>query len=171
MDASVLAQLVPLNPARLQPYDLKTTEECVTIGRNANCDLVLPDQRCSSNHCRLWISREEAKVVIELEDLSTNGTYVNNSAVGKGNKVQLQHGDDIVLLHERKVGSDSMLGFKLTLSQPKRRQEETPQPEKRPKMESSQDAGLSADLECGICTEVIHQCVTLMPCLHNVSAT
>lgn len=174
--SSVIAQLVPLNPALMQPYDLKASDECVTIGRNANCDLVLPDQRCSSNHCRIWINREESKFVFEVEDLSTNGTYVNNSALGKGNKVAVQHGDDIVMLHEKKVGADCMLGFKFTLSTLKRRQEETPALAKRPKLEEvpakseeSKDANLSADLECGICTEVIHQCVTLMPCLHNVS--
>lgn len=175
--SSVIAQLMPLNPARLQPHDLKASDECVTIGRSGNCDLVLPDQRCSSSHCRLWVSREESKFVFEVEDLSTNGTYVNDSAVGKGNKVTVQHGDDIVLLHEKKVGADSMLGFKFTLPSLKRRQEEAPQLEKRAKieetpgkLEESKDASLSADLECGICTEVIHQCVTLMPCLHNVSS-
>jgi E3 ubiquitin-protein ligase CHFR len=38
---------------------------------------------------------------------------------------------------------------------------------KKPKMNSD----LSDDLRCGICIDVIYQCVTLMPCLHNVSCT
>ena len=174
--AGVVAQLIPLNPEKLQVHDIKGTDECITLGRNANCDLVLPDQRCSSNHCRIWITQEDGKIAFEIEDLSTNGTYVNNSSLGKNNKMKIQHGDDIVMLHEKKVGAENMLGFKLSLPEVslKRKREDVEEVEKRAKVapvEETKSSDLSADLQCGICHAMIHQCVSLLPCLHNVVPT
>ena len=181
------AQLLPMNTVKLQPHDIKASDECVTIGRNANCDLVLPDQRCSSNHCRLWVARAGDGFQFQLEDLSTNGTFVNNVAVGKGNKVPVHPGDTLIMLHEKKVGLEAMVGYTLSLpSLSLKRKLDPPSPsEKRVKLtpvagqpsvpaaalSAKVDSALSADLECGICTEVIYQCVTLIPCLHNVSGT
>jgi len=72
-------------------------EQGGTIGRAAENYWVLSDPECflSSHHSK--ISYENGCYV--LTDLSTNGTFLNSSRepIGKGNKVQLQDGDEIEL--------------------------------------------------------------------------
>jgi len=64
-------------------------EPVTTIGRSADNDIVLPDDRVSRQHCRL--TREDASVV--LEDLgSSNGTFVNGRAISK---TRLFDGDEV----------------------------------------------------------------------------
>jgi hypothetical protein len=51
----------------------------LTIGRGAECDFQIPDERVSTRHCRLWAQHGEWLV----QDLrSTNRTYVNGELVG-----------------------------------------------------------------------------------------
>ena len=45
----------------------------MTIGRNAACACQIEDTRISGTHCRIFRENGECK----LEDLSTNGTFVN----------------------------------------------------------------------------------------------
>ncbi len=40
-----------------------------------------------------------------LEDLSTNGTYVNARKVGKGNRVVLPHASEVILIPQSKDGT------------------------------------------------------------------
>lgn len=63
----------------------------MTIGRQSDCDIVLPDRTISHHHARITIVREDCF----LEDLSsTNGTYVNQYAIQQH---YLEDGDNIGL--------------------------------------------------------------------------
>lgn len=59
----------------------------------------LQDNRVSSQHCLITKDGSE----IRLKDLSTNGTYIGDSKIGKGNEVVLKTGDKIFILHKDKV--------------------------------------------------------------------
>ncbi len=48
----------------------------------------------SGKHCKIF----KDGTIIFLEDLSSNGTYVNGVKVGKGNRSPLKEGDEISLL-------------------------------------------------------------------------
>jgi pSer/pThr/pTyr-binding forkhead associated (FHA) protein len=62
----------------------------LSIGREANCDIVIPDRQVSRNHARITISNQG----IVLEDLgSKNGTNLNGKEI-KG-QVNLEDGDII----------------------------------------------------------------------------
>lgn len=69
------------------------------IGRRYDCDLVIQEQNVSSRHCVLYCSGGGAKI----EDLSTNGTFVNDTRVPKGftlpQHVALMEGDHVTLAH------------------------------------------------------------------------
>ena len=63
------------------------------IGRSDDCDWVLddPDRFVSSRHLRVGFKRKQ----FTLEDISTNGTYLNDELIGKGNKRPVKTGDTI----------------------------------------------------------------------------
>lgn len=63
----------------------------ITIGRQSDCDVVLPDRTISHHHARITVVRDDCF----LEDLdSTNGTYVNQYAVQQH---YLEDGDNIAV--------------------------------------------------------------------------
>lgn len=91
-----------------------------TLGRSESCTIYLPDKRytdhianldanlifsisLSGTHCK--ITKQNGGKAI-LEDLSTNGTFVNDQRVGKGMQTELKNGDVIHLLHPSRVSAD-----------------------------------------------------------------
>lgn len=71
------------------------------MGRAINCDVTITEkvvkkiQFISTNHFRLYRNIDEG--LNYLEDLSLNGTFVNNKKVGKKQRVVLQNNDQISL--------------------------------------------------------------------------
>jgi pSer/pThr/pTyr-binding forkhead associated (FHA) protein len=56
--------------------------EVFTIGRLPDNDLCIADQRLSGRHCRIMRKmNEEGKMIVVLEDSSSNGTYFNGTMV------------------------------------------------------------------------------------------
>lgn len=71
----------------VQLNELVLEGECISIGRDGDCDLPLPDRSVSRRHARL-VRVEEA---YHLQDLgSTNGTFLNSQPI---NEQVLQHAD------------------------------------------------------------------------------
>jgi S1-C subfamily serine protease len=63
----------------------------LVVGRDAECDLTIDDERVSRVHARLWISPNGS---VEVEDSdSTNGTYLNGARVSGRTGVRV--GDEI----------------------------------------------------------------------------
>ncbi len=87
------------------------SKEVFTIGRGAECDIVIPDRQISRVHARLRRGEEG----FELEDLaSKNGTHINGAAL-KGSQL-LQDGDLIQLAFVAKlvyVGSEATMPLKV----------------------------------------------------------
>ena len=71
-----------------------TTKEW-SMGRKESCTETLADNIISSVHCRIRLERSEHGVDVVLEDLSSNGTHVNGTRVGKHNTYALQDKDEI----------------------------------------------------------------------------
>lgn len=66
------------------------------FGRNGSaCDFELASRsnRISNKHFRIWINMKSSNLMIQ--DLSTNGTWVNNEKLVKGTNYILQQGDEI----------------------------------------------------------------------------
>ena len=69
--------------------ELEITGTTLTIGRGAECDFQIADDRVSTRHCRLWAHGGEWLV----QDLrSTNRTFVNGEPVGDEMR-RIDHGD------------------------------------------------------------------------------
>jgi E3 ubiquitin-protein ligase CHFR len=66
------------------------------------------------------------------------------------------------------VSEADVIEYKVVITPAKRKRDDPGDSvTKKPKLSSD----LSDDLRCKICIDVIYQCVTLMPCLHNVTCT
>lgn len=87
----------------------------ITVGRAAHCDVCLDDARVSAVHFIISIDAEVhlrelpqrahhspppevPRVCAYLTDHSTNGTFVNDTRVRKGHRVELRNGDDITIV-------------------------------------------------------------------------
>jgi DNA-binding response OmpR family regulator len=87
------------------------SKDLVTIGRGAECDIVIPDRQISRIHARL----KRADAGYQVEDLgSKNGTHVNGAPL-KGSR-PLQDGDLIQIAFVAKlayVGSEATMPLKV----------------------------------------------------------
>ncbi|KAF0332437.1 serine threonine-protein kinase chk2 [Colletotrichum asianum] len=68
------------------------------IGRHPECDIVVEDPVVSNRHCLLFTENKGGDTVTILEDLSSNGTYVNEANVGRNKRRELQEQDEIAVL-------------------------------------------------------------------------
>lgn len=70
---------------------------CLSIGRRADCEVVIPRSVVSGRHCVLTC----AQGCVQVEDESSNGTFVNETQVPKGfslpQRIPLRDGDHIYL--------------------------------------------------------------------------
>jgi len=115
--ASLWARLTPFYASTygFKTYDLvaraslksETPEEVeidiYTIGRNQKCDVVIDDSRVSGYHCRIfqvWANRPglTRQLLPYIEDLSSNGTFVNNIKLKRQERRLLSSGDELTFL-------------------------------------------------------------------------
>ncbi|KAL6057432.1 Kelch domain containing 4 [Balamuthia mandrillaris] len=97
-------RLVAINKS-FENVDLEE-EEDLWMGRHKSCNPLCrfeEDRKISTKHCHLFREKEEegtnGRRGVWLEDLSSNGTYLNGKKIGKGNRVALRHGDEISLVY------------------------------------------------------------------------
>lgn len=70
------------------------------VGRHPECDRIINTPTVSNRHCILFNENKDGDSVAVLEDLSGNGTYVNNAFVGRNKRRELQDGDEISILDQ-----------------------------------------------------------------------
>lgn len=68
------------------------------IGRHAECAIVVDEPVVSNRHCLLFTENKGNDTVAVLEDLSVNGTFVNEAIIGRNQRRELQEGDEIAVL-------------------------------------------------------------------------
>ncbi|KAB5580825.1 kinase-like domain-containing protein [Coniochaeta sp. 2T2.1] len=68
------------------------------IGRHPECDIVVDDPIVSNRHCLLFAEHKGEDTIVVLEDLSSNGTFVNEAIVGRNHRRELQEQDEIAVL-------------------------------------------------------------------------
>ncbi|KAJ1963194.1 hypothetical protein IWQ62_003291 [Dispira parvispora] len=102
LDNTLMARLVPLNPdlPGVNFLFANLTKGC-TVGRSSICDVHISGKMISQTHCRVFTNdRPETwdqvrPVAVFIQDLSTNGTFVNGTLLGKNNRTLLMHGDTV----------------------------------------------------------------------------
>ena len=172
-------KLVSINP-NLSNVELNL--EVYTIGRLETNDIPIDDIRISGLHCILRYIPSDKTVF--LEDKSSNGTYIENQKIGKGNKRQLFPGKKFYILHKTKVlNQDQTKGFILTECEQKadclkrerqdgkKEEDTTTGNAKQIKVPLNNSGNVSDAVKCQICKGCIYKCVTAIPCIHNFCAS
>ncbi|KAI9102662.1 hypothetical protein DFS34DRAFT_610031, partial [Phlyctochytrium arcticum] len=183
------AYLIPNDSSIIDPTALRLCSvegpTQLTFGRNSSLGATyLADAGASKTHCRVFINDG----VLKLEDLSTNGTFVGGLKVGKGQTVVLRTAD--VILFGKGKTQKVLPRYKVvivndfTSNEPINHDTDVqPSPAKRSRVDSTHPttttmtataattateplAEMEETLICGICQEIMHQVVSLMPCLH-----
>ncbi|EEA25857.1 cell-cycle checkpoint protein kinase, putative [Talaromyces marneffei ATCC 18224] len=70
------------------------------IGRHPECDLVLEIPTISNRHCLIFNETQNGDVVAIIEDLSSNGTFVNEAILGRNKNRELEDGDEVTIIDE-----------------------------------------------------------------------
>ncbi|KAL1896393.1 serine/threonine protein kinase [Sporothrix stenoceras] len=68
------------------------------IGRHPECDVVIDDPIVSNRHCLIFAENKGHDTIAIIEDLSSNGTFVNEALVGRNQRRELQEKDEIAVL-------------------------------------------------------------------------
>ncbi|KAJ6239555.1 protein diaphanous [Anaeramoeba flamelloides] len=79
------------------------------IGRHHKCLISFSSMELSNIHFQIWLmppqktnstnpNSSESKPMVFIQDLSTNGTYLNGKLIGKKKQKRLKNGDEITLL-------------------------------------------------------------------------
>ncbi|KAF4673761.1 hypothetical protein FOL47_010141 [Perkinsus chesapeaki] len=90
-----------------KPWVVRSGEK-LTVGRKAECNVVVNDNIVSGHHCTVGLSilppqeRQGDGIVISVEDKSTNGTLINGEKIGKG-KTRYLRGGEILNLGKPKA--------------------------------------------------------------------
>lgn len=100
--AGISYELIP------KPADGNADADVHTIGRNEACDVVVRDTRVSGYHCRIYRRREgqefihHEQLAVYIEDISSNGTFLNNAKLNKREPCTLSSGDELALVSPKK---------------------------------------------------------------------
>jgi len=149
-----------------------------SLGRQPTNDIKISDIRLSGVHCKILKDTENN---FWVEDLSSNGTFLDNEVIGKGKKRKIVSGDKIYLLHPSKVQQDEAIGYVFSSVKSsedpalKRQREDNQKAIEEGKRQYEKNLRfqeeLGEEMKCCICIDYLHQCVTLIPCLHNFCAS
>lgn len=63
-------------------------------------DLVLDIPTISNRHCLIFNETRNGDVVAVIEDLSSNGTFVNEAILGRNKNRELEDGDEVTIIDE-----------------------------------------------------------------------
>jgi len=158
-----------------------STIECLTLtadehivsrsSKQGDSTLVIANPRISSRHAKFMHTHGSDPV---LEDLSTNGTWVNGERLGKGNERILKTGDTVAFINpaDTAANADGTTTFTFIVagaSEPAGGTSAAATSSSAPGS-SSDEAITEADaalVTCSICQEILHRAVALQPCLHN----
>ncbi|KAF4630663.1 hypothetical protein G7Y89_g7478 [Cudoniella acicularis] len=68
------------------------------IGRHPECNLIIDDAIVSNRHCLIFTENKGGDTVAVVEDLSSNGTFINEAMLGRNKRRELQDQDEITVL-------------------------------------------------------------------------
>lgn len=87
--------LQPCN-TMLRRIDFWKVQPTVQVGRAPDNNIVLPGGRVSNKHCRItWDGKETKGSAVTVLDISSNGTWINNTKIGKDQTAVLKEGQEI----------------------------------------------------------------------------
>lgn len=74
------------------------TKKCNLLVTKCFSDLIIEDPIVSNRHCLLFTENKGGDTIAVIEDLSSNGTFVNEAIIGRNNRRELHDNDEITVL-------------------------------------------------------------------------
>jgi serine/threonine-protein kinase Chk2 len=68
------------------------------LANSSAIDLIIDDPIVSNRHCLLFTENKGGDTVAVVEDLSSNGTFVNEAIIGRNKRRELQDQDEITVM-------------------------------------------------------------------------
>lgn len=179
------AKLIPMG-SRFKLREV--TNDQLTLGSDRSSDVCIEDGQISPTHCTITKTGE---FQASFKSHVAGSIILNDEILGQGQTVALENGDVIVLSKNSVGDADSNVAFIFTFvfNRLKRSLAPTELDENGPRTkvnvlrsqglnssntteenqleESDPEKSFSKEMNCGICLDVIYNCVTLLPCLHN----
>ncbi|KAI8854430.1 kinase-like domain-containing protein [Chytridium lagenaria] len=101
-ESDAWAKFILMNSNESRQFSLQDGKISYVLGREfqdgdrkADCDIEIPGKLVSARHCRVFLLAKEVGGSIMIEDFSSNGTFVNDKKLERGQKTIIQHGDEI----------------------------------------------------------------------------
>ncbi|GET86256.1 hypothetical protein, conserved [Leishmania tarentolae] len=160
----LVARLVPLY-AGLPTLDLHQDSGNVVVGRGKDIPedyRIDVSDKLSARHCELTVDPVTWRV--ELRDLSTNGTFLDNRRIAKGERVVLQNGDRVSLTRPADTSACSGQA-PISAVDDIAANGRVHYMFQRLKQETTQ-ARMSAELTCSVCRSIFHRPCSVLPCMH-----
>ncbi|KAI9792091.1 MAG: hypothetical protein M1816_003073 [Peltula sp. TS41687] len=70
------------------------------LGRHRESDLLIDLPTISNRHCIIFAENSHGNTIAIIEDLSSNGTFVNEAIIGRNKRRELKDGDEITVVDE-----------------------------------------------------------------------
>lgn len=70
------------------------------VGRHPECDLIIDIPTISNRHFLIFPENKKSDVVAVVEDLSSNGTFINDALLGRNHHRELEDGDEVTIRNE-----------------------------------------------------------------------
>uniref|UniRef100_A0A7N8Y388 E3 ubiquitin-protein ligase CHFR n=1 Tax=Mastacembelus armatus TaxID=205130 RepID=A0A7N8Y388_9TELE len=129
------------------------------------CYLSFPASKLvSAEHCRIF--QDESSGLVWLEDMSTNGTVINMSKVVKRQTHMLQNGDVIYFVYRKSEPEQSKWLILFTHDSLDYLEPESKRRKTENSVEGTKTDKMEETLTCVICQDLLHDCVSLQPCMH-----
>ncbi|KAG0003703.1 hypothetical protein BGZ65_001439 [Modicella reniformis] len=172
--------------------DISLTKSKTVIGRNS-IERTEGDKEhgssinISRSHCEISSrSMEDADAAIWINDMSSNGVWVNGKKIAKNEPIKIFNKDIISFVSGPTNSTSDAPAFllrdergKIGYKKPKQESEKRPNEQlgddpstkelepdvKKPKVD--EESVFEKEFNCGICHDIMHKALVLQPCLHS----
>lgn len=152
--------------------NISLTHRNSVIGKSQQASVRIDDPRISDFHCTIFYEDDGSSYLI---DTSKGGTYLGKVPVCPGKKINLEIGDKVFLLDPVKINPLDNIGFIFSvipneINKLKIGRFEIDEPKQKPsspKVKKVESQEFLDELQCTICMDYLHQCVSILPCMHN----
>ncbi|KAJ6242299.1 inverted formin-2 [Anaeramoeba flamelloides] len=98
-----------LNSLNFEHPNAELINQQEMLGRNSKCVVQFASMEISNIHTRIWLQPPKpdsnnltnSKPVVYIQDVSTNGTYLNGKIIGKNKTQKLRDGDQVTLVNPK----------------------------------------------------------------------
>ncbi|KAF7376629.1 Pkinase-domain-containing protein [Mycena sanguinolenta] len=108
------AYLSPCLSQTIKRVWLHRSQQVVTVGRHKDNNVVFEGFKISNRHAIIrWNGLENASAIVTIEDMSSNGTFIDGEKIGKGQQRLLKDGNEVAFgVSTRSTENDGLYDYR-----------------------------------------------------------